>query len=177
MILIAAADRNWAIGKDGDLLLRIPEDMKEFARKTTGNVIVVGRKTLESFPGGKPLPKRINVVLTGNPDYDGKGAVVVHSLGDMLRFLDSCADKEVFAAGGESIYRMLLPYCEKAYITRLEETFDADTWMPDLDSMPEWQVEDQTQEYSFGDDHRYRFVTYRNTHPVLKGDFHGGEKQ
>ena len=79
MKLIAAADKNWAIGKDGELLVRISEDMKNFSAMTTGNVIVMGRKTLESFPGGKPLPNRVNIVLTHKKDYNGKGAIVVHS--------------------------------------------------------------------------------------------------
>lgn len=110
MKLIAAADKNWAIGKDGELLVRISEDMKNFSAMTTGNVIVMGRKTLESFPGGKPLPNRVNIVLTHKKDYNGKGAIVVHSEEELWEELSKYDTESIFVTGGESIYHMLLPY-------------------------------------------------------------------
>ena len=143
MKLIAAADKNWAIGKDGELLVRISEDMKNFSAITTGNVIVMGRKTLESFPGGKPLPNRVNIVLTHEKDYNGKGAIVVHS-----------------------VYRMLLPYCDTAYITRLDYAYEADTWMPNLDKEEHWSMVEKGEErYCF--DLIYHFTTYKNETPAL----------
>lgn len=105
MKLIAAADKNWAIGKDGELLVRISEDMKNFSAITTGNVIVMGRKTLESFPGGKPLPNRVNIVLTHEKDYNGKGAIVVHSEEELWEELSKYDTDSIFVTGGESIYR------------------------------------------------------------------------
>lgn len=96
MKLIAAADKNWAIGKDGELLVRISEDMKNFSAMTTGNVIVMGRKTLESFPGGKPLPNRVNIVLTHKKDYNGKGAIVVHSEEELWEELSKYDTESIF---------------------------------------------------------------------------------
>ena len=104
MKLIAAADKNWAIGKDGELLVRISEDMKNYSAITTGNVIVMGRKTLESFPGGKPLPNRVNIVLTHEKDYNGKGAIVVHSEEELWEELSKYDTDSIFVTGGESIY-------------------------------------------------------------------------
>lgn len=106
MKLIAAADKNWAIGKDGELLVRISEDMKNFSAITTGNVIVMGRKTLESFPGGKPLPNRVNIVLTHEKDYNGKGAIVVHSEEELWEELSKYDTDSIFVTGGESIYQV-----------------------------------------------------------------------
>lgn len=161
MILIAAADRNWGIGKDGDLLTHIPEDMKFFAAQTTGQVIVMGRKTLESFPGGRPLKNRVNIVLTHDPDYDGRGAVVVHSARELEETAASYSDRKIYVAGGGSIYRMLLPRCSKALITRIEHQFDADTFMPDLDREEGWILEKQGEEKAYGDI-RFHFDSYVN---------------
>ena len=113
MHAIVAADKNWGIGRNNELLVRIPNDMKNFRRLTEGNVVVMGRKTLESFPGGKPLPNRVNIVLTRQEGYDGKGAVVVHSEEELREELAKYTE-EIFIIGGESIYRMMLPYCEDA---------------------------------------------------------------
>ena len=133
MQLIVAADKNWAIGKNNQLLVRISNDMKNFRRLTEGNVVVMGRKTLESFPGGQPLPKRTNIVLTRQKNYDGKGAVVVHSEEELREELRKYDTEKVFIIGGETIYRMMLPFCTKALVTRLDYAYEADTWMPNLD--------------------------------------------
>ena len=132
MILIAAADERWGIGKDGDLLARLPEDLEFFKGKTLNKAIVIGRKTLESFRGGNPLPKRLNVVLTRQGTYDHERILVMKSLEDFETWLETQEDEEVYLAGGGEMYKLLLPYCNKAYITRLEGDFHADTHMPDL---------------------------------------------
>jgi len=138
-IIIASADKNWGIGFNNRLLARIPEDMKHVSGKTTGKVIVMGRKTLESFPGGKPLPNRTNVVLTTNTDYAVEGAIVVHSISELMNELKDYQG-EIYVFGGESIYRQLLPYCTKAYITRFNKEFEADSFMPCLDSIEGWKL-------------------------------------
>ena len=138
MIMIAAVDRNWAIGKDGRLLAHISRDLKHFAQMTTGHVIVMGRKTLESFPGGKPLPNRVNIVLTSQEDYDGKGALVARGTAELDRILSSYESEEIYIVGGESLYRMMLPRCDRAVITKIDAVFDADAWMPNLDREPDW---------------------------------------
>lgn len=165
MKLIVAADTNWAIGKDNGLLERISDDMKFFAGKTTGNVIIVGRKTLESFPGGKPLPRRVNIVITRQEDYDGKGAVVVRNMDELKSELMKHDTDSVFVAGGESIYRMLLPYCDTAYVTKIEKAHEADTWMPNLDEDENWSLTDAGEKREAGDV-IYRFSTYTNAKPM-----------
>ena len=117
MNIIVNADKNWAIGKNNSLLVRIPADMKYFRQMTEGNIVVMGRKTLESFPQGRPLANRVNIVISHNPDYQVKDAIVVHSVEEAMQ---ECKKHkgEVFVIGGESIYRAMLPYCNIAYVTR-----------------------------------------------------------
>ncbi|MCD8019280.1 MAG: dihydrofolate reductase [Clostridiales bacterium] len=165
MDLIVAADNNWAIGRENELLIRIPEDMKYFRRLTEKNVVVMGRKTLESFPGGKALPNRVNIVLTRQSGYDGKGAVVVHNEEELRTELENYREKQIFIIGGESIYRLLLPFCEKAYVTCLDYMYEADTWMPDLDKAEGWVLEEVGEEQTCFD-LIYHFNIYRNTSPL-----------
>jgi dihydrofolate reductase len=160
LILIASADRNWGIGNDNKLLKRIPEDMKRFAAFTKGNMIIVGRRTLETFKDKKPLNDRVNVVLTHDRHYTCEGAVIVHDLDELMR---TAADFEgsVYVCGGETIYRQLLPYCDRALITRIDDTFEADAHLPDLDKEDGWTLvkEEPWQESSTGV--RFRFVDYK----------------
>ena len=140
MDLIVAVDANWGIGKDGDLLHPISEDLKYFRRKTTGNVLVMGRKTLESFPNKKPLPNRVNIVLTNNKNYEAEGVVLCHGIDELPAVLKGYEDKQIFVAGGGTIYKQLLPQCETAYVTKIYEAYEADTHFPDLDADPEWEL-------------------------------------
>lgn len=164
MKLIVAADKNWAIGKNNSLLVRISNDMKNFRSLTQGNVVVMGRKTLESFPGGMPLPKRINVVLTRQMDYNGRGAVVVHSEEELWEELKKYDSEQIFIIGGEMIYRMLLPYCDTAYVTRLDYAYEADTWIPNLDEAEGWILEEKGEEQTCFD-LIYYFTRYKNKDP------------
>lgn len=159
MNLIVAVDRNWGIGNKNKLLVSIPNDMKNFRTITTGNVIVMGRKTLESFPQGQPLGNRVNIVLTGKADYRVNGATVVHSLDELLEELKQYEDEQVYVIGGESIYRQLLPYCSKAIVTKIDEAYEADTYFPNLDQMEEWQIAEESEEQTYFDI-CYTFVTY-----------------
>lgn len=160
MNLIVNADKNWGIGKENQLLVHIPNDMKMFRQTTTGKVVVMGRKTLESFPNGMPLPKRTNIVLTTDEDYDGRGAVVVHSTEELFEELKKYDDEDIFIIGGESIYRMMLPCCDTAYVTRLDYAYDADTYFPDLDEMEEWKVVEESDEQTYFD-LEYVFLKYQ----------------
>lgn len=160
MNLIVNADKNWGIGKENQLLVHIPNDMKMFRQTTTGKVVVMGRKTLESFPNGMPLPKRTNIVLTTDEDYDGRGAVVVHSTEELFEELKKYDDVDIFIIGGESIYRMMLPCCDTAYVTRLDYAYDADTYFPDLDEMEEWKVVEESDEQTYFD-LEYVFLKYQ----------------
>lgn len=160
MNLIVNADKNWGIGKENQLLVHIPNDMKMFRQTTTGKVVVMGRKTLESFPNGMPLPKRTNIVLTTDQDYDGRGAVVVHSTEELFDELKKYSDEDIFIIGGESIYKMMLPYCDTAYVTRLDYAYDADTYFPDLDEMEEWKIVEESDEQTYFD-LEYVFLKYQ----------------
>ena len=160
MNLIAAVDRNWGIGKDGKLLTSIPNDMKYFRRMTTGNVVVMGRKTLESFPGGKPLKDRVNIVLTHDETYEKEGAVIVHSLEELKEALHPYPDRSVFVIGGEAVYRELLDLCDTAYLTKIDHAFDADAYFPDIDAMPQWQCINTSEEQTYFD-LVYYFTMYR----------------
>lgn len=162
MNLIVNADKNWGIGKNNELLVQIPNDMKMFRSTTIGNVVVMGRKTLESFPNGKPLPKRTNIVLTKNKNYAAKGAIVVHSKEELLEELKKYPEEDIFVIGGESIYRMLIPYCTTAYVTRTDYAYDADTYFPNLDELPEWKLVEESEEETYFDI-EYRFTKYEKS--------------
>ncbi len=161
MNLIAAVDQNWAIGKDNGLLVKNPADMKFFREKTTGCVVVMGRKTLESFPGGLPLKNRVNVVLTANRGYSAKGAVIVHSREGLFEKLKEYGGEEIFVIGGESVYRMLLDECDTAYITKMDAKFEADAFFPNLDEQEGWEITSDSGEKRHGD-LKFRFLTYQN---------------
>ena len=158
MNIIVAADKNWAIGKDNKLLVSIPADMKFFRETTKGNIVVMGRKTLESFPQGQPLQKRVNIVISKNPDYQVKGAVVVHSVEEAI---EECKkyDGEVYVIGGESIYRSMLPYCDTALVTKIDHAYAADTYFPNLDEDAEWELTGETEEQTYFD-LEYVFAKY-----------------
>lgn len=160
MKLIAASDKNWGIGLKGKLLVSIPNDMKFFVSKTTGNVVVMGRKTLESFPNGLPLPNRVNIVLTSNKNYDGKGATVVSGVEKLKEELAKYPNKDVFVIGGGSIYEQLLSECDEAFITKIDYAYDADTYLPNLDEDPDWEVIEESDEQTYFN-LLYRFMTYR----------------
>ena len=158
MKLIVAADRNWAIGKNNKLMWSIPADMKFFRETTQGNVVIMGRKTLESFPQGQPLKNRVNIVITRNPSYKVKDAVVVHSVEEAIEESRKY-DGDVFVIGGGSIYRAMLPYCDTALVTRIDYAYEADTWFPNLDEDEEWELTDEGEEQTCFD-LEYAFTRY-----------------
>ena len=145
MKLIVAVDKNWAIGKYNKLMCSIPADMKYFRETTKGNIVIMGRKTLESFPQGQPLANRVNIVITKNPDYKVKGAVPVHSIEEAIEESKKY-EGEVFVIGGESVYRAMLPYCDTALVTKIDHAYDADTYFPNLDEDEEWRMTKTSEE-------------------------------
>lgn len=151
MNLIAAVDKNWAIGKDNKLLVQIPMDMKFFRETTTSKVVVMGRKTLESFPNGLPLKNRTNIVLTHNANYDGKGAIVVHSMEELREELAKYNSEDIYVIGGEQIYKALVDECDVAHITKIEFAYDADAYFPNLDEKPEWKITADSEEQTYFD--------------------------
>lgn len=159
MNLIVAVDKNWGIGYNNQLLVSIPADMKFFRQTTSGKVVVMGRKTLESFPNGLPLKNRTNIVLTKNQDYHVKDAVILHTPEDVLEELKKYQDEDVYIIGGESIYRQFLPYCSVAHVTKIDHAYQADAHFPNLDEMEEWQVTADSEEQTYFD-LEYTFLKY-----------------
>lgn len=159
MNMIVAVDNNWAIGNKNELLVSIPADMKFFRQETTGNVVVMGRKTLDSFPGGMPLKNRTNIVLTGNRNYSVKDAIVVHDLDELLEELKKYPSESVYVIGGGSIYRQLLPYCDVCHVTKIDHTYEADTYFPNLDKDEEWEITADSEEQTYFDI-AYQFLKY-----------------
>ena len=146
MNCIVAVDENWAIGYKNELLVRIPADQKFFRQETTGKVVVLGRKTLETFPQGKPLPNRTNIIVSTKKDYEVKDAIVVHSIEELLEELKKYDTNEVYIIGGDSIYKQMLPYCDTAHVTKIDRAYEADTFFPNLDEMDEWKITDTSEE-------------------------------
>ena len=157
MNTIVVVDRNWAIGRGGDQLIYLSEDLKRFKALTTGHPVILGRKTLSTFPGGRPLKGRRNLILSRDPEFAPEGAEVFRDLAALL----AAAPEDAFVIGGASVYRALLDRCDTAYVTKVEASFPGtDCWFPDLDRRPEWRAEEEgaAQEERGV---RFRYVTYR----------------
>lgn len=136
MQAIVAVSQSWGIGKGGDLLFRLPSDLRRFKSITTGHTVIMGRKTLDSLPGGKGLPHRRNLVLSRQSDFAPDRAEVIHSVEDILK----TAEDDAFVIGGQQVYEQLLPYCARVYVTKVLADPEADAFFPDLDKLPEWKV-------------------------------------
>lgn len=159
MNLIVAVDNNWAIGNKNELLVRIPNDHKHFREETTGKVVVLGRKTLETFPQGLPLKNRTNIILSRDKNYQVKDAIVVHSVEELLEELKKYNDEDIYIIGGESIYRQMLPYCNVAHITKIDHEYEADTYFPNLDKDDAWEITADSDEQTYFDI-AYEFLKY-----------------
>ena len=159
MNVIAAVDENWAIGNRNELLVRIPADHKFFREETTGKVVILGRKTLQTFPGGLPLKNRENLILSGNENFKVKDAEVFNSIEELLERLKDYDTEDVYVIGGESVYRQLLPYCDTAHITKIDRAYEADAFFPNLEEDPEWELTGESDEQVYFDI-TYHFQNY-----------------
>lgn len=159
MNIIVAVDNKWAIGYQNKLLVRIPADQRFFRDETIHKAVIMGRKTLESFPGGQPLKERLNVVITSDPDYRVKDVVAVHSVEEALEAVKNYRKEDVYVIGGESIYRQMLPLCEVAHVTKIDYEYAADTYFPNLDQMEEWVLAEESDEQTYYD-LAYTFCRY-----------------
>lgn len=159
MKAIVAVDKKWGIGKNNDLLFNLPLDMKFFRETTMGKVIVMGSNTLKSFPGGKPLPKRTNVVLFPGGE-EREDCIVMQSLDELLEHLKSYPSEDVFVVGGAMFYKTMLPYCDTVYVTKVDADGEATHFYPNLDEHPDWmcQTEGEPQETN---GYLIRFCTYK----------------
>ena len=156
MNVIVAVDQNWAIGKDGDQLVYLSEDLKRFKSLTTGHPVILGRKTLATFPGGRPLKGRRNLILSRNTDFAPEGAEVFSD----VETLRAAAPEDAFVIGGASVYRQLLPWCDTAYVTKIDRAFPADCHFPDLEQDPAWERTEESAPLE-QDGIVYRYLTYR----------------
>ena len=125
--------------------------MKFFRSETSGIVVVLGRKTLATLPGGMPLKNRTNIILTRNPDYQVKDAIVCHSVEEVLEEVKKYNSEDVYIIGGDTIYKEFLPYCDVAHVTCMEYSYQADTWFPNLDEDAEWVVAADSEEKTYFD--------------------------
>ena len=141
MFAIVAVDEHWGIGCEGDLLFHIRADMKRFRQMTTGHSVVMGRKTLLSFPGSKPLPKRRNIVLSRDVNFAPEGVEMARSVEEAV----SMAEKDAFCIGGGAIYAQMLPHCERIFVTKVFSSLPADTRFPNLDDDPAWKIAEESE--------------------------------
>ena len=166
MNLIVAADENWAIGNKNELLVRIPADQKFFRETTMGKVVVMGRKTLETFPNGLPLMGRTNIVLTHDKKFRVPGALIVHDMEELHEELEKYNSEDIYVIGGESVYRQLIDECDVAHVTKIDFAYDADAHFPDLDADPAWEITADSEEQTYFD-LEYYFYRINVTFPIF----------
>ena len=151
MNMIVAVDENWAIGNKGGLLVQIPSDQKFFREVTTGKVVVMGRKTLATQPQGQPLAGRTNIILTRNKSLKIKGAILVHSIEELLETLKPYATEDIFVIGGEEVYTQMLPFCDTVHVTKIDFSYQADAHFPNLDKLSDWEITGDSDEQTYFD--------------------------
>ena len=156
--IVAVCD-DWGIGLDGGMVVENREDMRHFVACTTGHPVIMGRKTLESFPGGRPLKNRRNIVLTRDRSFSPDGVEVVHSVEEALSAVAN--EEEAWVIGGGQVYELLLPHCEKAVVTRNHCVRESDTFFPNLDSLPDWKLTDVREGGVTPENVPFDFATYR----------------
>lgn len=163
MELIFAIDKNWNIGYKGDMLFSIPADLKRFKNITQNNIIIMGRKTFESLPNKQALPNRINIVITREKNYKAENTIIVNSLDEMFSMLlelNPYNKLKSYIIGGGEITSQLLPYCNKAYITKVNKSFNnTDVSIPNLDKYDDWEIHNQSESYIWNG-LRYRYIDY-----------------
>jgi len=166
MKAIVAVDLNWGIGYKGNLLERIPEDMKFFKQTTTGKVIVMGRETFESLPEKEPLKDRINIVLSTSMQFSDKSIIICRSLNELFNELEKFPTDDIFVIGGEKVYTQLLPYCTEAFVTKIENIYRADKYFINLDEDETWKLINTDEAKSYNGV-RYSFVKYINSSVII----------
>lgn len=168
MQAILHCDKNWGIGKRNDLMFRLPKDMKFFRSETLNKVVVMGSNTLLSFPNGKPLKNRTNIVLWPNGDYaraSEDGFILVESLDDLFAEIRKYNSEDVFIIGGAMMYHTMLPYCDKVYLTKVDSDGGAEVFFDNLDELPNWKMT-ECSEPQEDNGYTIRFTLYKNSNPV-----------
>ncbi len=162
---IVAVDNGWGIGMGGELLCRVRDDLRNFRAVTSEKTVILGSKTLSTFPNGMPLKNRRNIILSRRPEYKVEGAEVAHGAEEALSMLGE--NETALVIGGDSIYKLFLPYCSRVYVTKFDITLPADAFFPNLDLLPEWLPESESETYISGEDDspagmKWKTVTYKN---------------
>ena len=161
MNAILSAAQDWGIGKDNQLLFHLSGDMKRFRALTMGGTVIMGRRTLDSLPGGKPLPNRRNIVVTHDEQFTREGAEIVHCVNEALALVDPDAD-DVWVMGGGSVYASLLSQCKNVFLTRVDATVEgADTFFPNLNKLSNWVIVDKSEPME-DNGISYQFIQYQN---------------
>lgn len=158
---IVAVDEKWGIGRDNDMLFSIPDDMKYFRKTTLGSLVVYGKNNLLSFPGGKPLPKRRNVILSSSLEPSGEYEVV-RNVEELFGLLREEKELKIFVIGGAMVYEELLPYCKNAYVTKMFRDFNGEKFFPNLDELPEWELKEEGEHLDY-EGLEYCFTRYENS--------------
>ena len=160
MFAVVNADLRWGIGMENQLLVTIRADLQRFRRLTEGKTVILGRKTLETFPGGRPLRNRRNLILSRDTSFCVEGAEVFHDLPSLLAALPEDTT-DVAVIGGASVYAALLPYCDRVFLTRTLAELPADRFFPDLDALPDWKIAAQS-EVMEENGLRFQYIDYVN---------------
>lgn len=161
MFQVVAVDKNWGIGNEGNLLFHISEDLKNFRRLTEGKTVILGRKTLATFPKGAPLKNRRNVILSRDESYTVEGAEVCRSVEEAVKLLGNENTDNICVIGGESIYRQMLPFCDKAIVTKIDSSAEkSDKFYPDLDEDENWFLAEES-EVMEENGIKFKFCTYK----------------
>ena len=169
MKLIAAVDKNWAIGYKNQLLVQIPEDMQRFKNLTQNHVVFMGKNTLLSLPNASPLPNRRNIVLTSDKEFKAERTAIVHSIEEALREFEKYPSDEIYIIGGASVYNQFLPYVKEALITYIQYKYIADAWFPRLDDKMEWEMKKASEEFDYcGIKYQFReYIRKENSQRLL----------
>lgn len=165
MNIIVAVDSNWGIGYNGTQPVVLPEDRGFFRKITSGGTVIVGRRTLADFPAGRPLKNRRNIIMSTDPDFTVEGAEVAHSVEEAIALTAVGRSNRVFVIGGARVYEQFLPYCERAFVTRIRGEYDADSFFENLDLSPNWELQKKGAP-RFHDGVEYSFDVYRNKAPI-----------
>ncbi len=160
MNAIVNVTTHWGIGKNGKLLVSIPTDLHRFRELTIHKTVIYGRKTLETFPQQVVLPGRRNIILSTRPDYEVRNAEVVHNRQELLEAVKDLDPGDVFIIGGASVYREFLDDCDTCIVTFIDREYEADSFFPDLDKLPEWELTDESDEQVYFDI-TYTYRTYK----------------
>lgn len=157
---IVAVDKNWGIGRNNDMLISIPDDMKHFITHTKDKVVVMGKNTLDSFPEGKPLKNRVNIVLSRR-DLKMDNVIFVKTIDEIFKEIKKYNSDDILVVGGGSVYKQLLPYCSNCLITKILKEFEAEIFYPNLDEMDNWKIIEESEEYDY-EGIKYKFLNYKN---------------